>query len=230
VRSLNRQTASVAALVFVAVLIAAGGFLTVVKPQQTKVRSLDAQIAAAQAQSAALHRAGSRVPQLRTAELFQLSRAMPDDDDMPGILFELSRLADAASVSLVAIQASPRVALPDGSSALPLRVTVDGRWIDVAAFLRRVREQVQRTTHGFSVAGRLFDIDDIQMQPGQEATGPQSTIEAQLTMNAFDYGAPPSPTATAGAAGAGTTGTTTTTTTTSPSSGSQQTSGTGSTS
>jgi hypothetical protein len=223
---LSRKTLACAGFGVLALLVALGGFLVVVKPQQSKVQSLDTQIAIAQAQYAALHTAGSHTPHLHAAELFQLSRAMPDNDDMPGILIELSHLANVSSVALTAVQPSPRLALTDGSSAVPLRVTIDGSWTNIAIFLRHVRNEVQGTKQHLSIAGRLFDIDNIQIEPRLSDTAPAGTIEAVLTMNAFDYGAPPSPTATAGASGA--TSTTTTTTTTTPSSGSQQAVGTGS--
>jgi hypothetical protein len=107
---------------------------------------------------------------------------------------------------------------------VPLRVTIVGGWNGVAAFLKHVDQQVRFDRRGFSVAGRLFDVDTIQITP---TTG--SDVQASLTMSAFDYGAPPSPSATAGGpASATTTDTTSTTTTTTPSSGTQQAAGVGS--
>ena len=221
-KSIDRQMAIVVGLAVLGLLIGVVGYLTVVKAQQAKMTTLDAQIATAQQQYAALHSEGSRKPALRTAELFQLSRAMPENDDMPGILVELSRLAAQSSVQIAGIAPSPRVPLSDGSSAVPLRVTIDGNWPQIAAFLKNLDQQV-RVTHGtLSVAGRLFAVDAIQVSPGSAA----NSIEATLTMSAFDYGAPPSPTATAGGSSASTD--TTSTTTTPSTSGSQQAVGAGS--
>lgn len=221
-KSIDRTKALAAGLVVLGVLIGLIGYATVVKSQQKKVTSLDAQIATAEQQYASLHVGTSRKPALRAAELFQLSRAMPETDDMPGILFELSRLAHQSSVSIAAIRPSPRIALTDGSSAVPLSVTISGTWPQVAAFLKLVDHQVRFTGGSLSVAGRLFDVDEIQVTPAGAANG----IQAVLTMSAFDYGAPPSPTATAG----GPSSSTTTTTTTPSASGSQQAAGTGSSS
>jgi Tfp pilus assembly protein PilO len=218
VRSVSQQTIAVVAFGVLAVLVAAIGFLAVVHPQQTKARTLDTKIANAQTQYVAMHEQGHEKPDLRTAELFQLSRAMPESDDMPGILVDLSRLSGVSSVTLTAVQPSPRIALPDGSSALPIRVTVNGTWTQVAGFIRRLNAQVRTGDHKLSVAGRLFDIDTIQITSG--ASGSASQIEAVLTMSAFDYGAPPSPTAALGSAASSTT-----TTTTTPTSSSQQAAG-----
>jgi len=193
-----------------------------IKPQTAKTRSLDAQIAQAQVQYLALHGGSHGAPELHAAELFQLSRAMPEKDDIPGIVLELARLAANSRVQLLAIVPQPRVALADGSSAVPLTVTVNGRWPKISAFMRLVGEEVKVRGKSFSVGGRLFDIDSIQITPPNVSSS-STGIQAIVQMSAFDYGAPPSPTATAGAANGMTT--TTTTSTTPASSGSQQAAG-----
>jgi Tfp pilus assembly protein PilO len=218
VKSLSNQSIGIIAFAVCALVVALAGFLLGVRPQQSKAKALDLQIANAQSQYNALYTAGNTKPALRAAELFQLSRAMPDSDDMPGIVLELSRLSASAHVKLMAIQPSPRIALTDGSSAVPVKVTVDGTWTQLARFLGVVRAQVSLHASRLSVGGRLFDIDNIQITP----TETSSTIEAVLSMVAFDYGAPPSATATAGASSG-----TTTTSTTPATSGSQQAAGTG---
>jgi Tfp pilus assembly protein PilO len=193
-------------------IVALAGFLLAVQPQRTKLSSVEAQIATAQAQFAALHATSGRKPQIHAAELFQLSRAMPNTDDMPGILLDLSQLAAVSHVSLVSVTPRPRVTLADGSAAVPMTVTIGGNWTQVTSFLRHVRDQVALSGSRLAVGGRVFDVDDVQLT--SQTTNPP--LQAVLEMNAFDYGAPPSATATAG-----TEAPTTTTT-----SGSQQAAGT----
>jgi Tfp pilus assembly protein PilO len=218
VKSLKPQHLLIGGIALVAVLVAAGGYMLAIRPQIATTHALDAKIATARTEYAALHGAnGTRRGSLHAAELFQLSRAMPNSDDQPGVVLELSRLAAASSVDLVAVAMQPRVALPNGSSALPVKVTVDGNWGHLASFLHQVRNEVRVKGKTVSVAGRLFVIDSIQINP---SSAPPA-IEAVLQMSAFDYGAPPSPTATAGGSGG-----TTTTTTTPATSGSQQAAGT----
>lgn len=222
-KSLNRQQVTIAGLVLAAVVVALAGYVLAVRPQSAKVRSLDAKIQLAQQQYQTLHDASSgRDKSLHAAELFQLSRAMPDGDDQPGIMLELSRLAAASSVKLLSVSIQSRVALTDGSSAVPMNVTVDGSWLGVAHFLHQVRNEVQMHGTALSIGGRLFTVDQIEIVPSPNKSG---WVEGQLKMNAFDYGAPPSPTATAGVTGSTTTTSTTTTTTTPSTSGSQQAAG-----
>jgi Tfp pilus assembly protein PilO len=220
--SLDSTKLAIGGLAFAGVLVAVVGYLMVISPQGKKASSLDTEIATKQAQLDALHGPGAtNKPSLHASELFQLARAMPNTDDQPGILLELSRLANASNVTLVAVSFQPRVAQTDGSSALPVGLTVDGSWAHFATFVRLVGNEVRTKGSSFSIGGRLFVVDSIQITPNKNIPG---TIEAILTMSAFDYGAPPSPTATAGAAtSTTTTGTTTTTATTS---GSQQAAGT----
>jgi Tfp pilus assembly protein PilO len=220
VKSLDTTKAAIGGLVAAGLLVLVAGYLMVISPQSSKASALDADIASKQAQVDALHGPRANDKSLHANELFQLSRAMPTNDDQPGVLLELSRLAGASSVQLAAVAFQPRVALTDGSSAVPVRVTIDGSWAQFATFLRLVDNEVRANRAGFSIGGRLFTTDTIQIQPA--ASG--GTIEAVLQMAAFDYGAPPSPTATAG--GTSTTSTTTTTTTTTATtSGSQQAAG-----
>lgn len=178
-----------------AFVIAVAGYLLVIQPQRTKLTAVKAQITSAQQQLVGLHATAGHKPQIEATQLFQLSRAMPASDDMPGILLNLSQLASESHASLVAVAPQPRVALPDGSSAVPLKVTVGGSWSAITSFLRHVREQVSVTGKRLSVAGRVFDVDNVQLLSEAKPLPP---LEALLTINAFDYGAPPSATASAG--------------------------------
>jgi Tfp pilus assembly protein PilO len=208
------QLGAIAGLGVLGLIVALVGFLVAVQPQRTKLRTVEAQIATAQSQFAALHATAGRKPQIQAAELFQLSRAMPKADDMPGILVGLSQLTSVSHVTLISVTPRPRVALADGSSAVPLAVTIGGTWTQVTSFLRHVRDQVALHGTRLAVAGRVFDVDNVQLT-SQSQSPP---LLAVLQMNAFDYGAPPSATATAGTQAA--------TTTTTTSSSSQQAAGT----
>jgi hypothetical protein len=220
------QTLAVAGFALLALVVAGAGFLLMVQPQRSKARSVGKQIAAAQAQLESLHSGSGPPPAIRAADLFRLAHAMPGVDDMAGVVLDLSQLAANSKLKLVSIRPSPRVALADGSSALPISVTVDGNWKGLSAFLKTVRRRVELAgRNSLAVTGRLYDIDNVQVQ---SAPTPNE-LEAVLTMDAFDYGAPPSPTATAGAANGSTSaGATTTTTTTTSGSGAPQAAGTGS--
>jgi Tfp pilus assembly protein PilO len=202
----NSKLLAIVGLVGLGVVIALAGLLVAVLPQRSKAQSLNGKIAAAQLQLGHMHNGHTRVPSVNAAALFQLAQAMPNTDDMPGILVSLSRAARASSVTVVSITPSGGVAQPDGSSAIPVRVVVDGRWSGVAAFLRGLRTQVQVHGSRLQITGRLFVVDSVQINPAPNG----SEIEASLNANAYTYAPPPVPSSTG-------TGTTTT-----PSAGSTQ--------
>jgi Tfp pilus assembly protein PilO len=197
-----------ACLGFVAlgVVVGLAGLLLAVLPQQAKASKLDKEILAAQVRFASLHASGTRGPAIRAADLFQLARAMPDQQDVPGVLLDLARAAQASSVKLVSILPAATVAQADGSQAVPMKVVVDGNWSGITSFLRRLRLDVRATQRGhISVVGRLFVIDSVQISAGSST----SEVEATMNVNAFVYGEAPPP----APAGTDTTGTSTTTTT-----------------
>jgi hypothetical protein len=199
---------AIAALAFV--VLGAGAFL-VVLPQRSKTQTLDGKIADAQAQLLALHRSGPRsVPTVDAVSVYDLTRAMPDSDDMPDALVELARLASASKATLAGVRPAAVTALPNGSSALPIQLTVNGSWQAVSGFLARLRNEVEPDGGTWRVHGRLFEIDTVQLTPG-EGDG----LQALLGISAFDYGPPP----------AHPTTTTTTTTTTTPAPTGQQAAG-----
>jgi len=207
VKIARRRLLTVGAFGLLALAVLAAGYLLVIAPQRSKAAKVDVQIATARAQLVSMHATRGRPTTIRAADLFRLARAMPSIDDMAGIVVDLQQLASASKLTLVSIRPAPRVALPNGSSAVPLTVTLDGSWKGLSGFLQRVRQQVGVTGSQISAAGRLFDVDNLQVTSQPKPI----ELEAVLTMNAFDYGAPPSPTATAGASNGTTTGTTTTT-------------------
>ena len=220
-KALDRTKLILGGLGFAAVLVGLVGFLVVVQPQRSKLSSVDDQIATQEVELANLHtRTSNGKPNLQAAELFQLSRAMPDTVDQAGIVLALAQLSERAGVTLVDVRPSPAVVLSDGAQAVPLGVVVNGTWKQVAAFLKGVRDQVKSAGPRLSVAGRLFDIDNVEVATGSQAgskTAPTGPIQATLTLNAFVYGVPPAPT---------TPSSTTTTSTTPSTSSSQQAAGT----
>ncbi len=225
-KQLNNQTIAIAGCLVLAVIVLGAGYLAAVGPQSSKASSLSQQITTAQAQLAALRAGGTKTPDLRAAELYQLARAMPASDDMPGIVLELADLAGKSHVTLVSITPSPRIAQADGTSSIPIAVVVNGPFANLTAFLRAARAQVSVDSK-LHVAGRLIVADQLQLTAATTSAAPGGTggptvaqngsVQATMNLVAFDYGAPPSPSATAGVTGATSTTTTTSTTPASPS-------------
>jgi type IV pilus assembly protein PilO len=203
-------------------IVAAVGYFLLVKPKQDDAAKKADEIAALETQiEVAL--AAQREPQredpsaIKVADLFQVTKAMPDDEDIPGIILELNSVAAAAGVEFVSI--SPQGGAVRGNyTALPINLTFEGNYFDLTDFIFRLRNLVSVRDGKLDAQGRLFTLDTLSM-----AEGPDSfpEIAAALTVTAYVYATapPPAPVAPPAADGS-TTGTTDTTgTTTAPAEG-----------
>jgi type IV pilus assembly protein PilO len=135
--------------------------------------------------------------QLKVAGLFELTKAMPDKDDMPGIILEINAIAEASGVTFKSIAPQPLV-LGQGYRSLPISLSFEGNYYDLTDFLFRMRNLVAVRDGKLSAAGRFFTLDTIDMH---DAGLPR--IEAVLVVSAYSY----DPAAQAAAAVAPVTGT-----------------------
>jgi Tfp pilus assembly protein PilO len=193
--------------VVLALVLGAGGWFFVVSPQRARSGDLDGQIAAAERRledhRLATLRAGS-VQKIEVADLFRLSKAMPDRADMSGVLLELNRIAADTGITFESI--SPQTSVPiTGYQAVPIQLTFKGNFYNLSDFLYRLRTLVQVDEGQLAATGRLFAIDTLDFSESQEGF-PQ--IAASLVVDAFVYGT--------GVPATATPTTTTTTTTTTP--------------
>jgi hypothetical protein len=199
---LDREQLTILGLVASGLVIAVAGALLIVLPQRSHVASLQRGFAQTQNQILSM-RVSRASASLHASELYQLSRAMPATDDMPGILLALSRVAQQSSIQLVSVHPSIRLTLADGSAAVPLQVAVAGSYTGVSHFLRILRSQVSVTRRGVTAGSRLFVADQVNLTAGSTtpttgASTPTGEVNATLNLVAFDYGAPPALDATAG--------------------------------
>jgi type IV pilus assembly protein PilO len=192
-----------------------------VHPQSTKLKQLKADAADVQSKIDAYNQqvtAARSAPKIEVADVYRLAKAMPDTVDMPDIVLELSQLARDTGIRFDSITPQPLTAI--GSySVVPISVTFQGNFYNLADFLYRLRSLVRSrvTNQGVQLdaTGRLFAIDTLTFN---ESTLKFPRIQATLVVDAFVYAAgspapvaPPSTPATPTA----TTSTTATTTTTS---------------
>jgi len=129
---------------------------------------------------------------------------------MPDLVLELSELARDTGISFDSISPQPLAAV--GSySVLPISVTFNGNFYNLADFLYRLRSLVTVHAGRLDATGRLFSVDTLTFNESEQKF-PQ--IQATLVIDAFVYAAAPAsvPAATPPAA---TTAPTTETTTTS---------------
>jgi type IV pilus assembly protein PilO len=201
------------------------GWFLLVHPQGGKVTALKTQETEIQAKIDAYHQQVAAVraaPKIEVADVYRLAKAMPDRTDMPDLLLELSQLARDTGIRFDSI--SPQTIAPIGSyMVLPISVTFQGNFYNLADFLYRLRSLVSVHAGRLDATGRLFSVDTLTFN---ESTLKFPQIQATLVIDAFVYGAgaapapiatTPTTTTTAPATTTTTTTSTTTTTETAPS-------------
>ncbi|TML51522.1 MAG: hypothetical protein E6G21_07195 [Actinobacteria bacterium] len=211
------QSAQIGIAVVVLLVLAAIGYFGLVKPQKGKAADLSTQIAAQENQIAdarALLAKSKDAQKVRVADLFKLTKTMPDQPDEAGMVLELTNVARQSGITFDSIM--PQGSTPlSGYQVVPITVIFDGNFFQLTDFLFRLRNLVDVRRGALAADGRLFTVDSIQFGEGKRKF-PQ--VEATLTVDAYIYGtgatvsAPPQ--ATTGTQGATTPGTTTPSTTT----------------
>ncbi len=209
------EPAVIALAAVVTLVVAILGYLLLVHPKSVHAAKLGHEIDATQAQlvQARIAEKQAKLQQpIRIADLFRLVKAMPDSQDMAGILLQLSGVANDTGITFESIRPGPPVPMT-GYQVVPITLNFSGNFYDLSDFLLRLRNLVTVHHGRLDALGRLFAVDTLSF--GQAKTGfPQ--IEATLTVDSFIYGTPaPAPgTTPTPATTTSTTDTTATTTTT----------------
>jgi Tfp pilus assembly protein PilO len=192
----KRQIPLVAVIAPALLIVAAVGFFLLVKPKLDESGSLDGQIAELQLQVDTALAAQSKpaAETIKVADLFRLTKAMPDATDMPGVILELNEVAEATGVEFLSIAPQAPVA-KTGYQAVPIKLTFEGSYYDLTDFLFRLRNLVTVRDGELAASGRLFTLDALDLH---EASNGFPSIQAGLTVNAYMY----TPAAAAPAAGA----------------------------
>lgn len=211
------QSAVIALIAFGFLLIAAGGYFLVLGPQRSKASDLNQQIAdtnSAIDAARAMTVEAKKGAQIRVADLYRLTKAMPDQIDMAGIILELNQVAQDSGITFEQISPSTTATPISGYLAIPITVEFQGNFYDLSDFLYRLRNLVDVRHGTLDATGRLFAIDEVDFAEAPPPPGfPQ--IRAHLVIDAFVYGTGTAPTVpapstgTTGATGAtGSSGTT----------------------
>jgi type IV pilus assembly protein PilO len=165
-------------------IVAAVVYFLLIGPKRSEAGRLAEEIASleTQVQTAKLasqpDEAGT---QLKVAGLFELTKAMPDRDDMPGIILELNAIAEAAGVTFKTI-APQNPVVGTGYRSIPISLSFEGNYYDLTDFLFRMRNLVAVRDGKLASSGRFFTLDTIDMH---EADLPR--IEAVLVVSAYVY-------------------------------------------
>lgn len=217
-RTVSLAPPAVAALIASAGLLVLGaGWFVVVAPQRHDGAAAAAQVNRAQAQihrleaaaaaAAASDTSAAKQPLIRTADLYRISKAMPSSEDQPDLLLELDQVARAAGVTVLTITPGQGSA-SGGYTSVPIDLSLSGDFYSLSDLLYRLRALVAVRHGALDATGRLFSVSSLALNP----TGSGKTLTADLTVNAFVYGAAAttaSPTATTSTSTTSTTGATT---------------------
>ena len=207
------QSAMLAIVVGAVLVFGLVGWFLLVHPQGGKLANLKSQSADVQAKIDAYNQqvaAARSAPKIEVADVYRLAKAMPDKTDMPDLVLELSGLARDTGIRFDSI--SPQPAASIGSyTVLPISVTFNGNFYNLADFLYRLRSLVTVHAGRLDATGRLFAVDTLTFNES-EFKFPQ--IQATLVIDAFVYAAAPAPAAAPPVAAPPAAGSTTTTTTT----------------
>jgi len=192
VDSLSPRALYALAAVTVLVFTAAVWFL-VVSPKRADAASATADLAAAEARlsdaQAALLR--PRVSGTSTVDVLKLTKAMPSSRDQAGLVLELTRLARASGVTLEGITPQEPVAALVGPASIPVSIVVNGRYHDVARFIKRTRMLVRVRGGKVTARGRLMSVRGVSL--GESDTGSFPQLDATILLDSYVYDGPIAP-------------------------------------
>ena len=165
-------------------------WLLLVSPKRAEVASAGADVTAAElrlaeAQAAANRPGGGGVP---VSDVFRLAKAMPESDDQPSLVLEISRLAERSGVTLQTIAPQAPAAGAGGATMIPVAVTVGGSYREISRFLRHTRTLVTVRDGELRATGRLFTVQSIGLVESVSDGFPK--LDATVTLNAYVYDGP----------------------------------------
>jgi hypothetical protein len=181
------KPAAIAIVIVSLLVVSAAGYFLLISPQRSKSAELKQESQSVEAQIDALRIASRQVTQtepIRVADLFRVSKAMPDTDDMPGVLFELNRIARETGIRFESI-APGDPADAGGYQRRPIDLVFDGNFYELSDFLFRLRSLVRVRGGELEATGRLFTVNTLNFVES-ELSFPQ--IKATLSVSAYVYG------------------------------------------
>jgi Tfp pilus assembly protein PilO len=180
------------------VLLVVAAWFLIVSPQRSKASELATQIAASQDEleqrRGDLAKPAAAVT-VKPSDLYRLTKALPNDTDMPSILIDVDRTARQNHLSFTSLTPSPQV-LGTAYIAQPVIVVVQGRFGALSRFLGDLRRLVTVREGRLDARGRLYSISGVDITaPDAGSTFP--VVKATVTLNAYSYNStPPAPAAT----------------------------------
>ena len=179
--------ATIGIIVGVVLAVGLAGWFLLVHPQGSKLADLKRQTEDVQQRIDAYEQqvaAARAAPKIEVADVYRLAKAMPDKTDMPDLVLELSQLARDTGIRFDSISPQP-VAAVGSYQVLPIAVTFNGNFYNLADFLYRLRSLVSVHAGRLDATGRLFAVDTLTFN---ESALQFPQIQATLVVDAFVYG------------------------------------------
>jgi hypothetical protein len=212
-------------LMVVALLAAiAASWMFVISPKRDQAAKLSAQLSAAQTQLTTLRsqlvagQAAKREFATSYASIARLGEAVPADDNVPSLIYQIQSAASRSRVDFRALQlngaggAAPTTpgtaastSLPPGAtqgtgafSTEPFSFTFQGNFFHLSDFFGRLQKFVVATSGQIAVRGRLMTLDSISL-----TAGPHGFPQIAASISATTFLLPASQGLTAGASPVG---------------------------
>lgn len=169
-------------------LVVVVGWFALIAPKRSSAASLKEQTAAVQAQidrnrSAAFVRA---LPAVRSASVFSIAKAMPDNVEMSNVILELNQLATDSGINFDEI--TPQTPAVDPAFDVePISMQFTGNFYNLSDFLLRLRNLVRVENGKLLARGRMFAVSGLSFG---EAAQKFPVVTATMTVNAFVPAAP----------------------------------------
>ena len=187
---MKRQIPAAAVIAFALLIVAAIGFFLLVKPKMDESSTLDGRVTEFQSKIdvalAAQRASGGEA--IKVADLFRLTKAMPDTTDMSSVILELNAVATASGVEFISIAPQAPVAREGGFLAVPIKLTFEGSYYDLTDFLFRLRNLVIVRDGELESSGRLFTLDALDLHEGSLGF---PEVQAAITLSAYSYSPTP---------------------------------------
>jgi hypothetical protein len=184
----------------VGIVVVGGVWMEVVSPERAKVATANSKVEAAhsQLQTAQSELSKAKYAQARYADAYssivRLGRAVPADQEIPGLLYELDQASNDKHVEFAAITPSgagngastPKSSKESkeskekqttaGFEAMPFSFTFNGSFSDLYHLMTTVQSYAQSTSSGeLKVGGRLLTVQGFKLTPST-VEQPQSTL------------------------------------------------------
>jgi Tfp pilus assembly protein PilO len=204
-------------LMVVAALTAVAAFwFLAIKPKRAEIGTLNGEVTTqtqrlqtAQATLAAGLAAKAAYPK-DYATVTELGKALPADDDLPSLLYQLDAASHGAHIDFQSITrgtsggtastgttttttpgtaATSAAALPPGATVgtaglatLPFSFTFNGSFFDLQRFLGNVQDFVRSSDKDITVRGRLLTVNGVSLVPGDKGL---ARIQAKIAGTAY---------------------------------------------